>query len=571
MAQLSHYIVDPGPKPAVRGRRAVCSTGNAIVTETVLRTLAARGNAADGAVAGALVQAVVEPYLTNHAGTVSMLYREAATGRFHQLHSAGTFPAQLPPFRPTPEIPGGLGAMPPSACIPGFMPGLKAIHERFGSLPWSRLCEDAVAWAEHGHPVSSFEYGFVLGELDFFTFFPEGRAFFMPGGFPTAVGQVFRNAATAETMRRVAAEGPDHMIDGDWGREFVRTANRMGWPIEAGHMTANPPRWIEPLRFRHRGFEIASLAAPEQQGAFLHLVLGILRHLGVEAAAPGSADHLFATAHALRLALCLCGFIGDPEVARHGTQTLLDDDFQNGLARLIAGMRPRIDLSDHVRLTGAPSPRGDGHGLAGMPSSRLLPRQPMGSCELSVVDEHGNWLQLMNTLQSGGIPGMVIGGIPMVGSHATFAGVTGHFDQRLAPGARMRSIVGHTIVCKDGLPLYGLGTPGNVFCTVPQVVSNLLDFAMSPEQAVDAPRVLPLGEDGRLVAEDRIASGTVAGLARLGVGVSVMPSFDWHMGSFQVCFRETDGSLGALADARRCGAADGLPPVQAPAPIPPLH
>ena len=66
------YIVDQGPKPLARGK-AVASTGNAIVTETVMSVLAAGGNAADAAIAGALVQAAVEPHLTSHAGMVSFL------------------------------------------------------------------------------------------------------------------------------------------------------------------------------------------------------------------------------------------------------------------------------------------------------------------------------------------------------------------------------------------------------------------------------------------------------------------------------------------------------------------
>ncbi len=559
MTDLSRYILDPGPKPAMRGKRAVCSTDNAIVTETVLRTLADGGNAADAAIAGALVQAVVEPFMTNHTGTVSMLCYQAGSGRLHQLHSTGTFPPHLPPFRPTPSIPGGLGAMPPAACIPGFMPGLQAIHARFGSLPWHLLCADAVRWAEQGHPVSSFEYGNVCGELDFFTYFPEGRAFYLPNGFVTPVGGVFRSADMARTMRMVAEQGPGAMIEGEWAERFVAVARGLGWPISLSDMRANPPRWIEPVRFGHRKYEIVSLGAPEHQGTFLQLVLGILRHLGIADMTAGSADHLFSMAHALRLGLMLSGFIGDPLVAPYDMAALCDDAMHRSLARLIAGLRPHGDLTGHVRLTHAASARSDGHGLAGMPASRLRQTQPMGSCELSVVDADGNWVQLMNTLQSGGIPGMVVGGIPMVGSHASFAGISGHFDQRLVAGARMRSIVGHSFVLEDGKPIFGLGTPGNVYCTVPQVLTHLLDMGMSPEDAVDSPRILPLGEDGHLICEDRLRGETVTALARLGVGVSVMPPFDWHMGSFQMCFRDEAGALGSVADARRCGVAGGLP------------
>ncbi len=552
------FIRNPGPKTTVRGVSAACSTDNAIVTETILDVLRAGGNAIDAAVAGCLVQAAVEPFMTNHTGTISLLYREAATGAFHQLHSAGTFPTGLKPFRPIPRMATGYARLPPSACIPGFMPGLKAMHTRFGSRDWAGLVEPAIRWAEDGHEVSSFEYGVTISEQDFITYFPEGRRFYMPGGYYPNVGDRFRNPALAQTLRGVAAEGPDHMISGGWARDFVAHANAMGWPITLAHLAENPPRWIEPLRIGHGDFEIIGLAAPEQQGVFIAMVLGILANLGIADMAPQSAEHLFAMAHALRLGLYFCGFTGDPLVAPYADDQLRDGDFHRSLAKLVAGMRPRVDLSEHLRLTSGAGERADGHGLAGIPSRDAQTKQPSGSCELSIVDAQGNWVQMMNTLQSGGIPGAVVGGVPMVGSHATFAGVTGHFDVKLVAGARLRTIVGNSFVCRDGEPVYGLGTPGNVFCTVPQVLTNLLDFGMDPYAAIAAPRLLQLGEDGRIIVEDRIAPEAVDGLARLGVGVSVMPPNDWHMGSFQMCFRDAEGRLCATADPRRCGVADGI-------------
>lgn len=554
----ARYLRNPGPKASVRGVSAACSTDNAIVTETILDTMRAGGNAIDAAIAGCMVQATVEPFMTNHTGTVSLLYREAATGQFHQLHSAGTFPECLPPFRPIPKMATGYARLPPSACIPGFMPAMKAMHGRFGTRDWASLVEPAIRWAEDGHVVSSFEYAVTVSEQDFITYFPEGRRFYLPTGYYPAVGERFRNPALAETLRGVAADGPDHMISGAWASAFVAHGNAMGWPVTLAHMTENPPRWIEPLRLTHGAHEIVTLAPPEQQGVFLSMVLGILADLRVADMTPGSAEHLFAMAHALRLGLYFCGFIGDPIVSRYDTAQLLDVDFHRSLARLVRGMRPNVDLTEHLRLVRGPGLRADEHGLAGIPSLDAQTKQPSGSCELSIVDAEGNWVQMMNTLQSGGIPGAVVGGVPMVGSHVTFAGVSGHFDIKLVPGARLRTIVGNTFVTRNGEPVFGLGTPGNVFCTVPQVLTNLLDFGMDPYEAIAAPRMLQLGEDGGLVIEDRVAPDALAGLARLGVPVSVMPPYDWHMGSFQMCYRDAEGGLCATVDPRRCGKAGGF-------------
>jgi gamma-glutamyltranspeptidase/glutathione hydrolase len=91
------------------------------------------------------------------------------------------------------------------------------------------------------------------------------------------------------------------------------------------------------------------------------------------------------------------------------------------------------------------------------------------------------------------------------------------------------------------------------------VLTNLLDFGMEPYAAIDAPRHLHLGEDNCLIIEDRLDPKALSGLAALGVGVSVMPAYDWHMGSFQVCYRDgPSGELCATVDPRRCGEAGGL-------------
>lgn len=182
-ADLARYVVNPGPKAPVTGLKAAVTTDSAIVTETIVKVLADGGNAADAAIAGCLTQAAVEPFMTNHAGLVTFLYYEARTGKLHQLDSLGGFPSGLPPFKPVPQGNGPYAAQPPSAVIPGFMPGLKAIHQKFGSRSWAELCAPAVHWAEHGHPVSTFEYGVNIFGEKFITYFAEGREFYQPRGF----------------------------------------------------------------------------------------------------------------------------------------------------------------------------------------------------------------------------------------------------------------------------------------------------------------------------------------------------------------------------------------------------
>lgn len=547
-----------GPKEVVRGKRAVAASQHPIVTDTMLDVLREGGNAVDAGVAACLVQATVQQEMTNHTGTVDFIFWEAKSGKAYELNSSGTLVSGLPPFRPLPPNLGMLiPATPPCACIPGFMPGMKAIHERFGTRPWARLCEPAIRWAEEGHVVTSFEFGVLTEELRGNVYFPSGRELFTPGGFLPQVGDRFRKPELAKTLRRLAKEGPDDFITGEWARQFVAEASRLGWAIKLEHMKAVPPRWGEPLRYTHRGHEILQLSPPERQGVFCALVLGILRHLDLPSLGhyAKSAESLYYFAHALRRAEFECGYLWDPAMFEVPVDLWLSDDYHRQIAEVLRRSRPKVDLTEHVKvLSGKPAMVAAGLATGGPDK----PPTYKGSCELSIVDKDGNWVQMMNTLQSGGIPGAVVGGVPMTGCHAQTdmaSSIAGWFTG----GGRLRLPIGNTIVLKDGKPWFSLGTPGNVHVTMPQVLSNVLDFGMEPYEAAVAPRLMSLRDDYTLEIESRIPAEVVAGLARMGITVNPLPEYDYHMGSFQMSWRDPKtGLLNSSSDPRRAGQAGGL-------------
>jgi gamma-glutamyltranspeptidase / glutathione hydrolase len=563
---LARYIVNPGPKKPVTGLRAAVTTDSAIVTEAMLAVLRRGGNAADAAVAGSLVQAATEPFVTNHAGQVTCLYYEARTGRIHQLDSLGGFPSGLPPFKPLPPQ-AATGAVLPSAIIPGFMPGMKEIHRRFGSRPWKELCAPAVEWAERGHPVSSFEYGSLTAAAKYYTYFPESREFYQPRGMFTPVGEVFVPRGLARTLRAVAEHGPEYMITGPWAERFVEKANEMGWKISMTHMTETPPRWLEPIRYRHHEYEIVTLGPPQAQGFIISVTLGVLKHLGIREMEPCSGEYFWAMGHALRQSARHWEYAQDETIYGVPREEILDDSYHAHLARMIRSSRPKVDLTEHIRLVGEmvgpaqdtlTSYNGSGAKVGRGDSES---KQPTGSCEIAVVDGDGNWMQTMNTIQGSGIPGMVIDGVSMLGSNATFGRLMSSMDATLVKGAKGRCVLGNTIALRNGKPFCSAGTPGNAHCTIPQVLTLALDFGFDPYAAVDAPRMLPMDEDRRVTIEDRLRSGVVDHLHRLGVRVSVLPGYDHHMGSFSVITRdERTGLYTAVADPRRCAVADGIRP-----------
>jgi gamma-glutamyltranspeptidase/glutathione hydrolase len=550
-----------GPKAVVRDKSAVASSSHPLVTETMIETLRAGGNAADAATAGALMSATVEPHMSNHGGSVIMLYWDAKTSKAYQLQSTGRLPSGLPPFRPLPAGLGGFSSPPgrPSmaACIPGFIPGLAAAHARFGSKRWGDLCQTAIHWAEEGHPVSSFEFAQLSFDAPYTTYFPSGREVFTPTGFFPQVGERFRNPKLATTLKRLAAEGPDYFTKGDWAKHFVAEANRLGWKINLAEMSAVPPRWVEPLRYRFRDQEIIQLNLPERTGMVSSMFLGVLEQLGVGKMGhySESPESLYYMAHALRWASWEVGMLRDPQLFDAPVELVLSKEKHQMIADMIRRTRPKIDLTEHVRLiSGNPA-----MAAAGMPTAGpSTPPANAGSCELSVADSQGNWCQLLNTLASSGMPGIAIDGVPMAGTAADW-GLDAMFAGFLTGQGMLTFITGSTLLVKNGKPWLGMGTPGTPHYTVPQVLANLLEFGMDPYEASAAPRFWPLHENYTLEIESRVSRSLAGGMAKLGVAVKPLQMHDFHMGSFQISWRDPKtGRLNASADPRRCGKADGV-------------
>jgi len=553
-----------GPKPVARDKKAAASSSHPIVTRTMLDVLRSGGNAADAVVAGALMSATVEPHMTNHGGAVTCLYWDAKTQKPYALNSTGTVPPGLPPFRVYPAglsgfAAAGRGAI---AVIPGFITGLGAVHQRFGSRPWADLCRPAAAQAEEGHVVHGFEYACLEGDRQATGYLPAGRDLFMAqSGFLPQVGERFRNPALAKTLTRLGAEGPEYFTKGEWGRKFVAEANRLGWKINADHLTAVPPRWQDPLRYRVGNREVVQLPPPERTGLTCAFFLGLLQKMEVtKLGSPlESAEALYLWAHALRWADWELCRVQDPVLFEVPSDVWLSPEYHAQIARIIKGGQPKIDLTEHVRLTaGIPGLTAAGIGPAPAAPPTASPQPSLGSCELSVVDEHGNWAQVLNTMQTGGIPGAVVDGVAMTGSHVDW-GLTSVITGWLTGGGRVSLIMGSTLVLENGRPVLGLGTPGAPHRSVPQVLAHILLHDKDPYEASLLPRFWPLQDNYVLEMEARVPEAVVAVLARKGIQLRPMSPFEWHTGSFQICWRDAaTGRYNASTDPRRAGWADGL-------------
>ncbi len=534
-----------GPKNLAEGKKGACSSSHPLVTQTMIKVMKDGGNAIDAAIAGSLLQATIEPHMTNHGGSVLFLYWDAQTQKAYQLTSSGTLVPGLSSFT---TLPGSSDKK--TACIPGFMPGMGAMHQRFATRPWSDLCQPAFQAASEGYPMYSFQYGFLAEQLRSRTYFPGGRSKFTPDGFLPAVGELVRNPDLARTLDTLSREGPEYFTTGAWAQHFVEQANALGWPIELKHMSDIPPRWQEPLTYEHGDDTLVQLGPPEQAGVFSQFALGVLRHMKLDALGhySQSANSLYLLAHALRWVSWELGLLQDPEIFQVPMEQWSSDEHHAYVARVIENSRPRVDLTEHVQLTA---------GKGGMEAA-LAPSGEADSCELSIVDPMGNWVQMLHSLQTGGIPQIAVDGVYMEGTSAT-PNLKSSISGWYTGGGRVKCIIGSTFVLRDGKPWMALGTPGRPHLTVPQVLHSILDFGMDPYEASVMPRLWPLGDDYTLEIESRISPEVVSDLARMGIQVKPLGTYHWSMGSFQICWKDhLTGTLKSIVDPRRVGQASAF-------------
>ena len=115
------------------------------------------------------------------------------------------------------------------------------------------------------------------------------------------------------------------------------------------------------------------------------------------------------------------------------------------------------------------------------------------------------------------------------------------------------------MILKHGKPVHRLGSPGNIPFTVPQIISNVLDYNYDPYVAAVLPRMWPMRDDFIIQIETRIPEHVARDLARIGGKLSPLPPYDLNMGSYQQAWRDpATGLLGASTDPRRGGKAGGI-------------
>lgn len=537
---------EQGPKPAARAASAMASASHPEVTRAMLDVMRRGGNAVDAALVAVAMQPVLEPQMSTLAGGMSMLVYDARSGQVSYLD------AELDHTRAGAPIgqsvgPGLAETSGRRIGVPGTVAGMKAAADRFGTLAWAEYFAPAIRMAEQGFPMYSFLYGEMadaaLGRL---AAHPSGREEFLPQGYVPPVGTTVTRPRLAQTMRRLAAEGPDFFYSGDWARRFVDAVQGAGGSVTLDELAAYAPRWLAPVRTTYRDHEIVSSPPPATAGTLIAMILNVLEPFDL-ASRPHfaeSGETLALVRHAFGIAEWHTeAFVQDPLSFDVPVTTLLSKEYAAMLARLIDGSRPKpaagagaalASTRDHV----SAEPVHDQHST--------------DTNHLVAVDAQGNWVSVTHTVYGSTFAtGLVVDGVG-VNSGNAFPGAA------RGMGRRVVSPFPPTMVLRDGKPLLALGSPGLSSRAVALVLLNVLGFGMDLERAVDAPRFQGSRPGTSFVVEARVAEEARDALAASGVRVQPTAPYNWHFGSIHAVMRDrATGQLIGVADPRRGGLAEG--------------
>ena len=526
----------------VVSRHGICATSQALASEAGARILREGGTAADAAIAANAVLGVVEPMMNGIGGDLFAIYWEAKTGKLTGINASGPSPQALSAAA-LKRL--GMVAMPEAGIhavtVPGAVDGWAKMHERFGRLPWKRLLDPARAYAEEGFPVSEVVSALWAAPAALFKldFQPAAARTFLREGQPPKEGELFRNPGLALAYALLAAEGPRAFYSGEIAASILRTSQALGGAMTAEDLSKYAAEWVEPISIDYRGWKIYELP-PNGQGLAVLEMLNIMEALPV--AAPGTesaAAELHKRIEAMKLAYAdAWRYNADPRTSRVPLEGLLSKEYA----------RERAGLIDPARAN--PNAR------HGMPPA--FP-QTSDTVYLAVVDREGNIASWIQSIYAGFGSGIVADGMgfTLQNRGAGFTLDEGH-PNVLAGGKRPYHTIIPGFMERENTHI-GFGIMGGVNQPLAhaQFVSNVVDYGMNLQKALDAPRFFRGSPAGCEVSlESRVPAPVLAALSAKGHQITLRPEYSQEMGRGQAVlhYTETGTNFGA-SDARSDGAA----------------
>jgi len=475
----------------VRAKHGMVASTNEIASRVGVEIMKRGGNAVDAAIAVAFALAVTHPAAGNLGGggfmmirlkngtTTAIDYREMAPAAAHRdvyLDKSGKLI----------EGEGGSLVGYRAAGVPGTVRGMELALKKYGSgkLTWSQLIEPARRLAADGFAVNYSLARSLHGSREYLSQYPETKRIYLKDGAFYKEGEMFRQPELAATFARLQRFGPSEFYDGETARLIVADMKRHNGLMTMDDLHGYIAKERTPLRGTYRGYEVISMPPPSSGGAVLIEMLNILEGFDLRKMEASSSDRYHLMAESMRRAFAdRAEYMGDSDFVKVPLPGLIDKSYAATLRATIN--TDRASTSAEVR--------------AGRPAGY----ESEETTHFTVVDADGNAVANTYTLNNSYGSAAVAKGTGLLlndemddfaakpGTPNLYGLIQGERNA-VAPKKRPLSAMTPTIVLrKDGSLWFTIGSPGGptIINTVLCVISNVIDYDMNIQQAIDFPRI----------------------------------------------------------------------------------
>jgi gamma-glutamyltranspeptidase/glutathione hydrolase len=558
--------------PHVRGTREMVAAANNQEVEAGYRILMAGGNAVDAGVASVLAAGVTEQSRFGLGGEMPLIIKMAgqkpivisgvgvapalATVAYYQQRKPESW--EDPNQKPLVPAQGILAAI-----TPGVIDGLLLALQDYGTKSFAEVAQPAIEYAET-FPIAE-EFATMLTSFRrSLELWPASKAFFYPTGKAPERGELVHMPTLAKTLRQMAeaekkAKGNrakkiqavrDLFARGDIAKRMAAFSEQNGGLIRYDDLAKFKAEKDATRTVTFRGYEIHKPGFWTQGPVMLEM-LNLIESYDLKKMGHNSPEYLHTLLEAAKLAFAdRDRYYGDPKFSQIPEERLLSKEYAAERRKLIDPAKASMESRPGELNNGVPPLPTDGGGRS----------EDHDTTCVNIVDSQGN---VFNATPSGAwLPSVIAGdtGLPFSTRLQTFVGQAGHPNQ-LGPGKRPRVTLSPTLVTKNGEFVLAMSTPGgdNQDQAMLQVLLNMIEFDMTPQEAVEAPRfqtehfyssfAFHEFTPGRVNLENRMPQGTADHMRSLGHRVNSTGA--WSNSSAPTVILKKDGVLHGGADPRR--------------------
>ena len=513
----------------------MAATSHPAATTVALQVLGSGGNAVDAALAAAGVLSVVEPQMTGIGGDCFAIVAQP-DGSIHGVNGSGRAPARL-----TAQMlrDAGHSTIPfthvHAITVPGALRGFERLASRFGTRRFEDLLEPAIALAHDGYLVAD-RVAYDWAKEEFagqVEADPVLARVFRPQGRIPVAGERIVWPQLAQSLETIARDGIESFYTGPIAQDIVAHVRERGGVMSLADMAACRADGVSPITADYRGLTIAELP-PNGQGVVALIALKLLERFDLAALGPDSPQRLHLELEACRAAYAMRdALVGDADTTVDPAR-LYDEAAIDALVAQIDPARrnpaftlPPIPNADTIYLCTA-----DGEG-------RLV------SLIYSVYGDFGAMTATEKT------------GIVLQNRGACFSLVEGHPNELLGGKRPMHTII-PAMALKDGAPVMAFGVMGGAYQPTghAHLITNMVDFGMDPQAALDYPRAFWEGADAAPIVERGFGGGMIDALRAMGHDARPAKH---PIGGGQAIWRDpASGALTGGSDPRKDGCAAGM-------------